>query len=121
MNLFLKSDQGKKEINCDDLDVKSLLREYSQFDSELKSIPTVFSKALEYHMDYRGVSGAQLADVTGIAASTISRMLNEDNEEAPNHKLKSIVDICIALKLPPVMSYNLIALAGCRLLNNRKD
>ena len=111
----------EKEINCDDLDVKELLRKYNEFDSEFKAIPKTFSEALGYHMNQRNMSGAKLSDITGMTASTISKMLHEDDEEVPNHKLKSIISICIALHLPPVMSYNLIDLAGCRLLNNKKD
>ena len=111
----------EKEINCDDLDVKALLAQYLAFDAELQSIPSSFSEALGYHMSQRKMSGAQLSSITGIAESTISKWLNENKKEVSSHKLKSMVSICIALHLPPVMSYNLIDLAGCRLLNNKKD
>lgn len=74
-----------------------------------------FSEALQFVMKFLNVSGAKLSNMTGISTSTISKMLHEDKYNTPMHEEKTIVTICLALRVPPMISEELLRLAGCPL------
>lgn len=108
-------------MNQKALIVNNMEKEYYTHITERQNIPSSFSAILKYHMEYRNISNAQLAYILGVSPSYISSLTNEDCHEAIRHSTKLIVSICIALKLPPSMSSNLLSYAGCELLNNSKD
>jgi len=84
-------------------------------DSFFKEPHDSFSSALKFIMEFLNVSGAKLSSMTGINTSTISKMLHEDKYNTPRHEEKTIVVICLALKVPPMISEELLRLAGCPL------
>lgn len=113
-----------KKLEFTDLfdgETSNIVKAQKYYDAEMKNTPKSFGAALKYHMEQRAMSGSELADITGIAPSTISKMVNEDITEEVHRSIKNLVAICIALKLPPKMSYNLIDLAGCKLMNNAQE
>lgn len=80
-----------------------------------------FSELLKHYMTCKKMNNSSFSLILGISPSYISSLTNEDPFEEIRHSTKLIVAICIALNLPPCMSYNLLHLAGCDLLNNSKD
>ena len=102
-------------------DISNVLKAHRYYDGEMKNTPRTFGAALKYHMEQRAMSAAELSEITKIAEATISKMVNEDESEEKHRSTKNVVAMCIALKLPPRMSYNLLDLAGCKLMNNAQD
>ena len=75
-------------------------------------IPKTFGEALKYIMEKLDYPSNILAYDAGIDPSVISKMRNNIDYK-PN--LRSIILVCITLKLSPVISYELAELAGYRL------
>ena len=99
----------------------NVVKAHHYYDEEMKNTPRNFPDALKYHMKVRAMSGADLSEITGISQSTISKMINDDMKEEVRRSVKNLVAICVALKLPPKMSYDLLELANVKLLNNRQE
>ena len=110
--------QKKIEIGSD---VQYAIGQFHMYENELKGIPITFSKALKYHMEQRGVSNADLSKLLNVSPVQISYLVNESEDEVVRHTPKMIVAICVALNLSPTISLHLLELAGCSLLNNRKE
>lgn len=102
-------------------ELKQALGQFRMYEKELKDVPVTFSKALKYHMDQRAVSSADLSKMLKVSPVQISYLVNESEDEVVRHTPKMIVAICVALNLSPTLSLNLLELAGCSLLNNRKE
>lgn len=99
----------------------NIVKAHHYYDEEMKNTPRNFPDALKYHMKVRAMSGAELSEITGISQSTISKMINDDMKEEVRRSVKNLVAICIALKLPPKMSYDLLELSNVKLLNNKQE
>ena len=72
----------------------------------LKNLPGSFSGALTALMKWRGKTVEALAEACSLDPKTISRMRNNEEYETT---IETIVAICIALQLPPVISQALIS------------
>lgn len=72
----------------------------------LQNLPGSFSGALTALMKWRGKTVEALAEACSLDPKTISRMRNNEEYETT---IETIVAICIALQLPPVISQALIS------------
>ena len=104
------SDSG---IN-NDVDARSkAICDYTKEVAEvLQKMPGGFSGALTFLMTWKGKTVEALASDCCLAPKTIQRMRND---EAYETTIESIVAICVALQLPPMISHALISRAGCSL------
>lgn len=78
----------------------------------LQKMPGGFSGALTSLMTWKGKTVEALASDCCLAPKTIQRMRND---EAYETTIESIVAICVALQLPPMISHALISRSGCSL------
>ena len=78
----------------------------------LQKMPGGFSGALTSLMAWKGKTVEALASDCCLAPKTIQRMRND---EAYETTIESIVAICVALQLPPMISHALISRSGCSL------
>lgn len=84
----------------------------------MKDLPADFGGALKGLMKWRDVTNQELSDLTNLGLEAISKMRNNKTEPT----LESVIAICVALKLPPVLSRYLIELSGRSLrTNNQKE
>ena len=83
----------------------------------LKEIPDDFGDALGYLIKWREITNEKLSETSGLTVETISRMKNNKI----NPKVKSVVAICVGLKLPPLLSYKLIDIAGFSLRYSKPE
>ena len=90
----------------------------TQMTQMMREIPNTFGEALRYVMKCLDVRNEELAEYSMLGVETISRMRNRSDYEP---KLKSVVAICIGLKLPPMISNKLIELAGYSLRNTTDE
>lgn len=84
----------------------------------LKVLPGSFSESLIMIMKVYGVTNESLAKKAGCVPKTIQRYRRNDN------KLKdqdTVINICVALKLPLPLAENLLEKAGCPLGINERD
>lgn len=70
----------------------------------LRSLPNDFCAAMNKCMEWRNMSNADLARITGISERTIGRILNGKT----SGDLVNIVLMCLGLNLPPTISHFLI-------------
>jgi DNA-binding Xre family transcriptional regulator len=75
----------------------------------MKKLPGGFSETLTAHMKRLGISSEQLAARTLVSLKTVQRLMKEEEYSS---NLKTIVAICIELKLPPEVSSDLMRKAG---------
>lgn len=73
------------------------------------NLPRDFKRCLETLMKWSGVTLEELAERSGIAPRTLS---NIKNDTSHNMKLESVVAICLGLRLPPELSFDLIEASG---------
>ncbi len=71
----------------------------------LTRMPNNFNDALVYLMDRQEMTVEELAEASNLSAKTISR-LRGDLNYSPT--LETVVALCIGLRLPPIISYELI-------------
>lgn len=83
----------------------------------MKTLPSEFGATLDTHMKRLGISGEQLADRMLVSPKMIQRMVKEEGYLS---RFKTIVAMCIALKLEPPLSYDLISKAGYRFKNTEE-
>lgn len=83
------------------------------------TLPRDFKRCLETLMKWSGVTLEELSERTGIAVRTLS---NIKNDPSHNIKIESIVAICLGLRLPPELSFDLIEASGLsfRIINQNE-
>ena len=92
--------------NTETPDNIELLRARNKELAELvRKLPSSFTGTLKGLMEWQGVTVETLAERCGISPKTIQRLRNDEECKTT---LETIVAICIGLKLPPPMSYDLI-------------
>lgn len=82
----------------------------------MKDLPTDFGGTLKGLMKWRNVNNQELSDLTNLGLEAISKIRNNKTEPT----LESVIAICVALKLPPVLSRYLIGLTGRSLRTSNK-
>lgn len=83
----------------------------------LCSLPATFSETLVAHMKRHGGTVETFADHSTLSVSTIKRLRgNEDY----NISIKTVVIICISLKLAPALSDDLLRKAGLIFKNTKE-
>ena len=75
----------------------------------LEELPAGFAGTLECHLKRCHITTNQLSELTNLSIATITRY-RTDNET--HRKLSAVVLICLALKLNPVLSLDLVKKAG---------
>ena len=114
----LNSDE---EYNCHYLtfadDTQSLSRQeqIAAMSRILDTLPVSFHEALEYMMRMQKVTIEQLEEKSSLSSRTISRLRTEERRE---YSIEQVIAICVALKLPPWMSNELLERAGLCLRRN---
>ena len=76
-----------------------------------------FGSALTEVMQWRNVRNQELADTSYLGLKAISNLRNGKTEP----KLESVIAICVAMKLPPVVSKKLVELSGKVLRTGNKQ
>ena len=95
-----------------EIEKEAVSKQVTQLTEVMKGMPNTFGEALKYLMKWQDVRNEELAEYSMIAVETISRMRSRPDYEP---KLKSVIAICIALNLPPMLSSKLVELAGYNL------
>jgi len=95
-----------------------LLRARNKELAELvRKLPSSFTGTLKGLMEWQGVTVETLAERCGISPKTIQRLRNDEECKTT---LETIVAICIGLKLPPPMSYDLIGKSRFSFIGSEK-
>ena len=77
--------------------------------SALRELPACFSDTLDYHMKRNGITCDKLCELTDISEATVTRYRSKD---CSHYKLSIVILICIALRLNPILSFDLVRKAG---------
>ena len=88
----------------------SPLERIRKMNDVLDNLPRSFPKALCYVMKLSHVTIEQLAEVSQVSDSTISRYRR--NGQVESYSVDKIVAMCVAMRLPPWLSRELIKTAG---------
>ena len=80
----------------------------------LMNLPNSFQGTLKAHMIRCDVSIEKLAELAMLSDSTVKRLRQSERH---SYDLDQVLAICLALHLPPDLSFDLIAKAGIRLRN----
>ena len=83
----------------------------------MKTLPAGFGESLDVHMKRLVLTGEQLADRMLVSPKMIQRMLKDDGYLS---RLKTVVALCIALRLAPALSFDLIRKAGFSFKNTEE-
>lgn len=89
-----------------------------KMDAVLDELPRSFPKALCYVMTLSHITIEELAWASQISDRTISRYRTGDTDSYSEDK---VVAMCIAMKLPPWLSRELIEKAGFRLAETKRQ
>jgi len=90
-------------------ELKRINQEARQTTNILRCLPATFSGTLIAHMDRLEYTVEFLEEKSLVNNKTIQRMRNDDRKQ---HKLPTVVAVCIGLQLNPVLSADLIKKAG---------
>ncbi|WP_206528095.1 helix-turn-helix transcriptional regulator [Marinitoga sp. 38H-ov] len=94
--------------------LSEILEEEARIFNEL---PNSYTKALEMVIKWRGVTYKELEEITFLKDKTISRIVNGKT----NGSIESLILICLALNLPPMISNHIISKSPHSLNLNNKD
>jgi DNA-binding Xre family transcriptional regulator len=101
------------KINNDvDARIQAIIAYNKELAKVLQHLPGSFSGALKYLMTWKEKTVEKLAEDSCLDSKTIQRMRNHEDYETT---IETIVAICIALQLPPVVSQALISRSSCSL------
>lgn len=75
----------------------------------LRELPACFPDTLDYHMKRNGITCDKLCELTDISEATVTRYRSK---ECFHYKLSIVTLICIALRLNPILSFDLVRKAG---------
>lgn len=81
-------------------------------------LPNPFGQALAWLMKWRKTTNERLAEATLMSSRTIQRM--RTNPE-PNYEAGTVVAVCVGLQLFPHISHKMLAKAGIKLKDTKKD
>jgi len=80
----------------------------------MATLPNHFCGTMRSHRDRKHCSQEKLVEYSGLSISTIARMETQHDNV---NKIENIVAVCIALKLYPDFSFDLIEKSNCRFNN----
>jgi DNA-binding Xre family transcriptional regulator len=104
--------RDSKMNNDVDAQTKAIIAYNKELAKVLQNLPGSFSGALKYLMKWKEKTVEKLAEDSCLEPKTIQRMRNNEDYATT---IESIVAICIALQLPPVISEALISRSTCSL------
>lgn len=81
------------------------------------SLPNDFKGTMEALKKWKHMTNQELADDVGCDERTIRRIINEETSAS----IQNIVAICMALKLPPHISLNVIDKSSAKILFNKPE
>ena len=81
----------------------------------LNELPESFHDTLRFLMRRSCITQEKMEELSGISVSTISRLCREERSE---YNMDQVVALCIAMKLPPWLSFELLKRAGLILRKN---
>jgi len=85
--------------------------------SVIENMPQDFGSALKYLMKQCGMTEEELALAAGLSVPTISRRKNARNAA---YSAEQVVELCLAMHLPPIVSEIMLRLAGISLNETKK-
>lgn len=91
------------------LNLRGFASEVKRVNKLLERLPNSFSGTLEHHMKNKKVNCEMLCQLTGLSEATVTRYRSRD---CSRYKFSAVMLICIAMKLNPIFSYDLIRKAG---------
>ena len=92
-------------------------RDFELYQEAVRGLPSGFGKSLKYIMARVPISIEQLAETTKTSARQLSRYLNDPNQQP---KLKTVMALCMGLRLFPRFSLHLVEQAGFILRDNNE-
>ena len=98
-------DFDKEKADIADV-IESRVRELAGL---INTLPNSFSGTLDQLIKWRKATTEKLAEDSLLSPKTIQRMRNDEGQDS---KLRTIIAICIGLKLQPELSYDLISKSG---------
>lgn len=84
----------------------------------IKSLPGSFAGAMDKVMDWSDMTEEEIAEGCELDVRTIQRIRNDDNQ---NPSVETIIQLCVAMRLPPQVSRILISKGGYSFKSNNKD
>jgi len=75
----------------------------------MKKLPGGFAGTLDELIKHRKATNEKLAEDSMLSARTVQRLRNDEEQ---NTSLETIIALCVGLKLPPVLSNDLISKSG---------
>jgi len=102
------------------IDEAKVLKEHVDYVRQTAiTLPRDFKRCLETLMKWSSVTLEELSERSGIGVRALSNIKNDTNH---NMKIESIVAICLGLRLPPELSFDLIEASGLsfRLINQNE-
>ena len=98
-----------KESSLTKEEIKFHVKEFEECCILSRELPNLFSDSLVYLMTKKRISNEELADKAWLDTRTIQRLRTDVNQ---NPSLATIVKICMALKLPSMISELMVWKAG---------
>lgn len=98
-----------RDKNGEKINEALAMREYDkEIKEKLLNMPRDFVKSLDYLLEWNEMSQVELAEKSGLSARTITKI------KEPNHQqtIKTVVALCIGMRLPYILCVELIKVAG---------
>ena len=84
----------------------------------IKSLPGSFAGAMDKVMDWSDMTEEEIAGGCELDVRTIQRIRNDDNQSP---SVETIIQLCVAMRLPPQVSRILVSKGGYTFNANNKD
>lgn len=123
VNLAMDMSLASAPDLCDP-DVSQRFRDYNNIMNEvLRKIKGMdFKEAVEYILEVQGFQLKDITDITDDYSSLSYRQFERyKNGETKEKKLGVVVAMCLSMKVPPLVSNELIRLAGLTFTNSKQD
>ncbi|MDL2293275.1 helix-turn-helix transcriptional regulator [Ruminococcaceae bacterium OttesenSCG-928-D13] len=117
-DIVFEASYKDSKINSDvDAHAQAINAYTKELSEVLQKMPGGFSNAFVYLMEWKEITVEKLAETCSLSPKTIQRLRTTD-DYVPT--IESVVAICIALQLPPVLSDELIRRSPCSLGTGEK-
>lgn len=124
IDLSMDLELSQSNINLGDVDVQLRYKEYNKLIQQtLKAIRGMeFCEAIDYIMSVQDLQIQDVTDDPHDASSLSYRQFERyKNGETKNLTKGVVIAICLSLKLPPLLSSELLKIAGIALTNSAED
>lgn len=107
-----KSSSQNKVVADRSAEMMSFSEECIEARDLICKMPSLFSSALDMLIKYRGLTNEDVEECSLVSEKTVRRLRNGETKVS----LKTLVALCIGLKLNPAISDALIQKSGCRFM-----